>query len=154
MSSRSRERCLKCLGVARAPVMAPLVSTTMHTPLSVPMLKELHAVQMERVRGGHATPGEFHRSQNWIGPPGCTLANDMYVPPPREELMNFLGDWEQSLRDRSLPPLVHAAFIHYQFEAIHQFLDDNGRVWWLLITLLLVERDILPTPLLYVSAFF
>ncbi len=123
-------------------------------PLSLRMVKELHAVLMEGVRGGHATPGEFRRSQNWIGPPGCTLANATYVPPPPEELMNCLGDWERSLRDRSLPPLIHAAYIHYQFEAIHPFLDGNGRVGRLLITLLLVERDILPTPLLYLSAFF
>lgn len=123
-------------------------------PLSLRMVKELHAVLMEGVRGGHATPGEFRRSQNWIGPPGCTLANATYVPPPPEELMNCLGDWERSLRDRNLPPLIHAAYIHYQFEAIHPFLDGNGRVGRLLITLLLVERDILPTPLLYLSAFF
>ncbi len=123
-------------------------------PLSLRMVKQLHAVLMEGVRGGHATPGEFRRSQNWIGPPGCTLANATYVPPPPEELMNCLGDWERSLRDRSLPPLIHAAYIHYQFEAIHPFLDGNGRVGRLLITLLLVERDILPTPLLYLSAFF
>ena len=123
-------------------------------PLSLRMVKELHAVLMEGVRGGHTTPGEFRRSQNWIGPPGCTLANATYVPPPPEELMNCLGDWERSLRDRSLPPLIHAAYIHYQFEAIHPFLDGNGRVGRLLITLLLVERDILPTPLLYLSAFF
>ena len=110
-------------------------------PLSLRMVKELHAVLMEGVRGGHATPGEFRRSQNWIGPPGCTLANATYVPPPPEELMNCLGDWERSLRDRSLPPLIHAAYIHYQFEAIHPFLDGNGRVGRLLITLLLVERD-------------
>ncbi len=123
-------------------------------PLSLRMVKELHGVLMEGVRGGHATPGEFRRTQNWIGPPGCTLANATYVPPPPEELMNCLGDWERSLRERSLPPLIHAAYIHYQFEAIHPFLDGNGRVGRLLITLLLVERDILPTPLLYLSAFF
>lgn len=123
-------------------------------PLSLRMVKELHGVLMEGVRGGHATPGEFRRTQNWIGPPGCTLANAKYVPPPPEELMNCLGDWGRSLRDRSLPPLIHAAYIHYQFEAIHPFLDGNGRVGRLLITLLLVERDILPTPLLYLSAFF
>jgi len=123
-------------------------------PLSLRMVKELHSVLMEGVRGGHATPGEFRRTQNWIGPPGCTLANATYVPPPLEELMKCLGDWERALRDRSLPPLIHAAYIHYQFEAIHPFLDGNGRVGRLLITLLLVEREILPTPLLYLSAFF
>lgn len=109
---------------------------------------------MEGVRGEHATPGEFRRSQNWIGPPGCTLQNASYVPPPAEELMTCLGEWETFLHDRSLPPLVQAAMLHSQFEAIHPFLDGNGRVGRLLITLFLMERNVLPTPLLYLSAFF
>ncbi|MFH1111251.1 MAG: Fic family protein [Planctomycetota bacterium] len=123
-------------------------------PLSLRLVKELHAVLMEGVRGDHATPGEFRRSQNWIGPPGCTLANAIYVPPPPGELMSCMGEWELALRDATNPPLLQAALIHYQFEAIHPFLDGNGRVGRLLITLLLVERNILPTPLLYLSAFF
>ena len=109
---------------------------------------------MAGVRGDHATPGEFRRSQNWIGLPGCTLANATYVPPPPGELMDALGAWERFLPDRSLPPLVQIALAHYQFEAIHPFLDGNGRVGRLLVTLFLVERDILPAPLLYLSAFF
>ncbi|MCO6438518.1 MAG: Fic family protein [Phycisphaerae bacterium] len=123
-------------------------------PLSLRLVRELHGVLMEGVRGEHATPGEFRHSQNWIGPPGCTLANAGYVPPPPSELMNCLAEWERALRDASMPPLLHAGLIHYQFEAIHPFLDGNGRVGRLLITLLLVERDVLPTPLLYLSAFF
>jgi Fic family protein len=109
---------------------------------------------MQGVRGEYATPGEFRRSQNWIGPPGCTLQNASYVPPPVDALMPCLGDWEAFLHDRSLPPLVQAAMMHSQFEAIHPFLDGNGRVGRLLITLFLIERDILPMPLLYLSAFF
>lgn len=123
-------------------------------PLSLRLVKELHAVLMRGVRGGHATPGEFRRSQNWIGPPGCTLTNATYVPPPPGELLDCLGAWERALHDAGLPPLVLAGLMHYQFEAIHPFLDGNGRVGRLLITLLLVERDVLPTPLLYLSAFF
>jgi Fic family protein len=123
-------------------------------PLSLRLVRELHEKLMQGVRGGHATPGEFRRSQNWIGPPGCTLQNASYVPAPPEELMNCLGKWEDSLHDRSVPPLVHMGLLHYQFEAIHPFLDGNGRVGRLLITLFLVERGILPTPLLYLSAFF
>lgn len=123
-------------------------------PLSLKLVKELHAVLMEGVRGERATPGEFRRSQNWIGTPGCALAGATYVPPPPGELMNCLAKWEQALSDIYMPPLLHAALIHYQFEAIHPFLDGNGRVGRLLITLLLVERGILPTPLLYLSAFF
>ena len=123
-------------------------------PLSLRLVTELHEKLMQGVRGEHATPGEFRRSQNWIGPPGCTLQNASYVPPPIDELMPCLAQWETFLHDRSLPPLVQAAMMHSQFEAIHPFLDGNGRVGRLLIALFLVERDILPTPLLYLSAFF
>ncbi len=122
--------------------------------LSLRLVKEIHAKLMHGVRGGIATPGEFRRSQNWIGSPGCTLSNASYVPPPPNELMACLGEWEKFLHDRSLPPLVQVALMHYQFEAIHPFLDGNGRIGRLLITLFLVERGILPTPLLYLSAFF
>jgi len=123
-------------------------------PLSLRLVRELHEKLMRGVRGDRATPGEFRRSQNWIGPPGCTLANATYVPPPPGEIMACLGDWEKFLHDRSSPPLVQVALAHSQFEAIHPFLDGNGRVGRLLITLFLVERAILPTPLLYLSAFF
>lgn len=123
-------------------------------PLSLRLTRELHEKLMRGARGGHATPGQFRRSQNWIGPPGCTLANASYVPPPPSELMECLGDWEKFLHDRSFPPLAQAGLIHSQFEAIHPFLDGNGRVGRLLITLFLIERGILPAPLLYLSAFF
>ena len=123
-------------------------------PLSLRLTRELHGKLMKGVRGDYATPGQFRRSQNWIGPPGCTLMNAAYVPPPPSELMSCLGEWEKFLHDRSLPPLVQAGMIHSQFEAIHPFLDGNGRVGRLLITLFLIERKILPSPLLYLSAFF
>jgi len=123
-------------------------------PLSLRLTRELHERLMKNVRGGYATPGQFRRSQNWIGPPGCTLMNAVYVPPPPSELMSCLGEWEKFLHDRSLPPLVQAGMIHSQFEAIHPFVDGNGRVGRLLITLFLIERKILPSPLLYLSAFF
>ena len=122
--------------------------------LSLRLVRELHAKLMAGVRGGQATPGEFRRSQNWIGPPGCTLATATYIPPPPPEMMACLEQWETFLHDRSLPPLIQIALAHYQFEAIHPFLDGNGRVGRLLITLFLIERDILPAPLLYLSAFF
>ena len=123
-------------------------------PLSLRLVKELHEKLMKGVRGEIATPGEFRRSQNWIGAPGSTLTNATYIPPPPSELMSCLGEWEKFLHDRSLPPLVQAALMHSQFEAIHPFLDGNSRVGRLLITLFLVERGLLPTPLLYLSAFF
>ena len=123
-------------------------------PLSLRLLCELHARLMEGVRGQHSTPGEFRRSQNWIGPAGCSLQDATYVPPPVPEMREALDTLERFLHETELPPLVQIGLAHYQFEAIHPFLDGNGRVGRLLITLFLVERDILPTPLLYLSAFF
>ena len=123
-------------------------------PLSLRLVRELHRKLMTGVRGHHATPGEFRRTQNWIGPPGVTLAQATYVPPPPDSLLDHLSAWEKFLHDRMLPPLVHAALAHYQFEAIHPFLDGNGRVGRLLITLELCERQVLPAPFLYLSAFF
>jgi Fic family protein len=123
-------------------------------PLSLRLLKELHEILMSGVRGQHATPGDFRKTQNWIGLPGCTLATAKYVPPTPEVLMDCLAQFENFLHDKTLPPLVHIALCHYQFEAIHPFLDGNGRMGRLLITLLLIERNVLPSPLLYLSAFF
>lgn len=123
-------------------------------PLSLRLVRELHEKLMKGVRGERATPGEFRRSQNWIGAPGCTLSDASYVPPPPSDLLDCLGAWEKFLHAKNLPPLAQAALAHYQFEAIHPFLDGNGRVGRLLITLFLIERAILPTPLLYLSAFF
>ena len=123
-------------------------------PVSLRLVREMHERLMRGVRGDVAAPGEFRRSQNWIGPPGCTLNDATYVPPPPSELMACLNSWERFLYDERLPPLVHAALVHSQFEAIHPFLDGNGRVGRLIITLLLVKRDIIPSPLLYLSAYF
>jgi Fic family protein len=123
-------------------------------PLSLRLICELHAHLMEGVRGNQATPGEFRRSQNWIGAPGSTLANATYVPPPPHEMKECLDRFEKFLHERTLPPLVQIGLAHSQFEAIHPFLDGNGRVGRLLITLFLIERGVLPSPLLYLSAFF
>lgn len=123
-------------------------------PLSLRLIKEMHAKLMQGVRGSHATPGEFRISQNWIGSPGCTLNTAKYVPPTPNELMDCLSAFESFLHDKTLPPLIHIALCHYQFEAIHPFLDGNGRIGRLLITLLLIERKLLPSPILYLSAFF
>jgi Fic family protein len=124
-------------------------------PLSLRLVREIHARLMEGVRGAHATPGEFRRSQNWIGPPGCTLNEATFVPPPAHEIEEAMGPWEKYLYSETFePPLVQCAIMHYQFEAIHPFLDGNGRVGRLLITFFLCERGHLPQPLLYLSAFF
>jgi len=124
-------------------------------PMSLRLIRELHKRLMTGVRGGHQTPGDFRRSQNWIGPPGCTLDDATYVPPPANEMKAALAEFETYLHTESnLPPLIRLACLHYQFEAIHPFLDGNGRVGRLLITLLLCEWNLLPQPLLYLSAFF
>ncbi len=124
-------------------------------PLSLRLIREIHKKLMDNnVRGHHATPGEFRKSPNWIGPAGCTLTTATYIPPCPEHLMECLGELENFLHDKTLPPSVQIALVHYQFEAIHPFLDGNGRIGRLLITLFLVERHILPAPLLYLSAFF
>ena len=123
-------------------------------PLSLRLIRELHENLMTGVRGDSATPGEFRRSQNWIGRPGSTLADATYVPPPPPEMAECLDRFEKFIHDRSLPPLVQVGMAHAHFEAIHPFLDGNGRVGRLLITLFLVESGVLPSPLLYLSAFF
>jgi len=126
-------------------------------PLSLRLVRELHERLMTGARGGtpNMTPGEFRRSQNWIGPAGCNLNDATFVPCPSDQLIRILGDWELFLHEREkVPVLIQCALMHYQFETIHPFLDGNGRVGRLLITLFLCEREVLPSPLLYLSAFF
>jgi Fic family protein len=124
-------------------------------PVSVRLIREIHAELMRGVRGGHLEPGELRRSQNWIGPAGCTLATASFVPPPHDQVPGALGDLENFLHQTdALPPLVKIALAHVQFETIHPFLDGNGRVGRLLITFLLTERGILHQPVLYLSHFF
>jgi Fic family protein len=124
-------------------------------PLSLRLLREIHAELLGGVRGSEREPGEFRRSQNWIGPPGCTLASATFVPPPPEEATKALGDLETFLHDRSpMPLLVKTALIHAQFETIHPFLDGNGRLGRLLITFLLCANGALRRPVLYLSDAF
>src|ERR1700688_4664711 len=130
------------------------ISRLKNLPLCVRLTRELHEKLMTGVQGHQAAPGRLRKIQNWIGKPGSTVATASYVPPPPGEVEPCLAAWEKFLHESSLPPLVTIALAHYQFEAIHPFLDGNGRVGRLLITLFLVERQILPTPLLYLSAFF
>ncbi|MCP4211150.1 MAG: Fic family protein [Halieaceae bacterium] len=123
--------------------------------VSLRLFRELHQRLMSGVRGEKLTPGEFRRSQNWIGRPGCTLEEADYVPPSLDDLLDALSSLESYLhREPEYPPLIRLAFIHYQFEAIHPFLDGNGRIGRLLITLLLSHWELLPLPLLYLSAYF
>jgi len=130
------------------------ISRLKKLPVSVRLTRELHEKLMTGVRGHHASPGRFRTVQNWIGKPGSTISTASYIPPPPGEVLPCLASWEKFLHESKLPPLVTIALTHYQFEAIHPFVDGNGRVGRLLITLFLIEREILPTPLLYLSAFF
>lgn len=125
-----------------------------HLPICARLIKELHEKLMTDVRGHHASRGEFRKIQNWIGKPGSTIETASFVPPPPDEVEPCLAAWEKFLHESDLPPLITIALVHYQFEAIHPFLDGNGRVGRLLITMFLIERKILPAPLLYLSAFF
>ena len=123
-------------------------------PISLRLIREIHEKLMEGVRGGALTPGEFRRSQNWIGPMGSTPSTAPYVPPPVEEMYQALDALEKFIHaNTDIPPLIRAGMIHYQFEAIHPFLDGNGRVGRLLIVLLLCEWGLLPQPLLNLSVY-
>jgi Fic family protein len=124
-------------------------------PVSVRLIREIHAELMRGVRGGRLAPGELRASQNWIGPAGCTLAEATFVPPPPHEVPNALADLERFLHaENSLPVLVQVGLAHAQFETIHPFLDGNGRIGRLLITSLLTERRLLARPVLYLSCYF
>lgn len=121
-------------------------------PLCNRLIKETHAVLLESARGQEKNPGEFRYSQNWIGGQGSTLKNARYIPPNPEDMLTAMSDLEKYINsDDTLDPLIQAALIHYQFETTHPFLDGNGRVGRLLITLFLMEKDILSTPALYIS---
>lgn len=124
-------------------------------PVSVRLIREIHAELLQGVRGAHLTPGEIRRSQNWIGPSGCTLNEATFVPPPPHEVAQHLSEMERFLHtDTELPLLIKIGLAHVQFETIHPFLDGNGRIGRLLITFLLCERQALLKPVLYLSHFF
>lgn len=124
-------------------------------PVSVRLIKEIHEHLLHGVRGARLTPGELRRSQNWIGPGGCTLNEATFVPPPPHEVPDLLGALETFLHSESdLPQLIQIGLAHAQFETIHPFLDGNGRIGRLLITFLLCQREILLKPVLYLSHFF
>ena len=123
-------------------------------PMSMRLIKELHAILMKGVRGELSIPGELRRSQNWIGRPGATLDNARYIPPPVDEMIDCLSALEKFIHeDSDLPALIRIGLIHYQFEAIHPFLDGNGRIGRLIITLLLTTWNLLTQPLPNLSIF-
>lgn len=126
-------------------------------PLSLRLIREMHQRLLTNVRGHYAEPGEFRKTQNWVGPGGCTLKDATYVPPPVHEMNEALGQWEKYLHSRSrkkYPILIDCGLIHSQFETIHPFSDGNGRIGRLLITLLLCLNGIISGPVLYLSYHF
>ena len=124
-------------------------------PISLRLVNQLHAVLMEGVRGEESRPGELRDEQVWIGPPGSLIGEARYVPPPASLVRDLLLDWERFVNESgALPALFQCAMMHYQFEAIHPYRDGNGRIGRLLIPLFLCAREVLPQPLLYLSAYF
>ena len=124
-------------------------------PLSIRLIREIHERLLHRVRGAQLQPGELRTSQNWIGHPGCTINEAVFVPPPPTQVMESLGELESFLHAQDdIPALVRLGFIHAQFETIHPFLDGNGRIGRLLITFLLTNPDLLQKPVLYLSHYF
>ncbi len=123
-------------------------------PLSMRLIKEMHSILLSGSRGSNTDPGEFRRSQNWVA--GTRPGNAAYVPPPPDKVLDCMSDLEKFLHDPNnrLPVLIKAALVHHQFETIHPFLDGNGRLGRLLITLLLCHEKVLSEPLLYLSLYF
>jgi Fic family protein len=123
-------------------------------PLCNRLIKEAHAILMTGVRGQEKNSGEFRRSQNWIGSPGSSLKEARFIPPNTEDMTGAMSDLERYMNeDNGLDLLIRTALIHYQFETIHPFLDGNGRIGRLLVTLFLIDKKLLSTPALYISYF-
>jgi len=121
-------------------------------PLSLRLLKEMHAILLRGGRGANKAPGEYRRTQNWVG--GTRPGNAVFVPPPHTRVAELMGDLETFLHDETVPPLVKAALAHVQFETIHPHLDGNGRLGRLMITLILCAEGVLRQPTLYLSLYF
>lgn len=124
-------------------------------PMSIRLLHKIHKILLEGVRGKNKYPGEFKKSQNWIGPSGCNLKEAIYVPPPPSMMIELVGDFEKYYHiEKELPSLIEVAIMHSQFETIHPYVDGNGRLGRLLVTFMLCEKKILDRPILYLSLFF
>jgi len=123
-------------------------------PMSLRFIKEIHKILMTGVRGQHKTPGEFRESQNWIGGSGGNINNAVFIPPSVQDMKDAMSDFEKYMHNNKMADLIDCALLHYQFETIHPFLDGNGRIGRLLITLFLYWKNIISKPLLYLSLYF
>lgn len=132
------------------------LSDERRVPMSLPLLKRMHEILLSEVRGEEKRPGEFRRRQNWIGPRGCSPVDARFVPPPPEPMLELLHEYEHAMQRPSSEgmELVDLAVLHYQFEAIHPFLDGNGRIGRAIIVILMSEWGLLATPVLHLSAYF
>lgn len=122
-----------------------------HRPISLNLLRQMHAVLMDSVRGANKTPGEFRHEQNWIGSTGCTIEQASFVPPSPLQLLDHLQAWEAYLNSNDMDVLLQCAVVHAQFELIHPFKDGNGRIGRLLIPLFLCQKQALASPMFYLS---
>jgi len=150
-SSEKRNDIQEVLNYRRALQYAVDAMSTL--PLSQRLVRDVHRVLMEGVRGANKTPGEFRKIPNWIGPAGCTEATARFVPPGAADLPELMGAWERYLHSEEPDKLIQLAILHAEFEAIHPFLDGNGRIGRLLVPLFLVDKKILDGPDFYVSAY-
>lgn len=123
-------------------------------PFNLNLMKELHKILLESVRGTNKAPGEFRKVQNWIGKPGTPIEQADYIPPPPNLLMEYLDNWEKYYHSNRPDPLVQLAIIHAQFEIIHPYLDGNGRIGRMIIPLFLYEKRIISRPMFYISKYF
>lgn len=133
--------------------MRHAVSALRNLPLSQRVLRQTHRVLMHGVRGENRSPGDYRRLANWIGPAGCTMETARFVPPAADRVPELMSRWERYLHDEAKDKLVQLAILHAEFEAIHPFLDGNGRIGRLFVPLFLVEKKVLATPDFYVSGY-
>lgn len=124
-----------------------------HRPISLSLVKQMHGLLMNSVRGAEKQPGQFRRDQNWIGPPGCVIEDASFVPPGPLRLLDHLEAWEAYIGTEDLDGVAQAAIVHAQFELIHPFNDGNGRIGRLLIPLFLTQRRLLGQPMFYLSGY-
>ncbi|MCB9850428.1 MAG: Fic family protein [Phycisphaerales bacterium] len=133
--------------------MRQAVSSLPNLPLSQRVVRDAHTRLMQGVRGENKTPGEYRRSPNWIGSPGCTIETARYVPPEAQRIPDLMAGWEKYLHGEAHDTLVQLAIVHAEFEAIHPFLDGNGRIGRLIVPLFLVDKKLLASPDFYISAY-